>query len=227
MIDKLKTIGGGLATVIGWAYLAAAIAMLLWLPERIRPVYGYQKGTDDLVDRAVVSPKSTPVDDTARPLSLDDKGQGRRETSTHRRRVDGQDDEVRRERVGSPSPHPQGRLYRLAVAEIHRRKSRCGQDPRSRRGFVGRRGERGEFQVTPIWQADCRRLFGEWPDPYDVDQVRRLIPRWLAHYAPRVGAGTAGDMCELYRRGPTGYRRARARRRAAEIAEKTEFSGAS
>ncbi len=210
MIEKLRKIGSAIGTVIGLAYIAGAIVFLLWLPERI-PAYGYQEGTDNLVDRAGPAPAQGHLVD--RPVSLSDREEGQEGSARRPRQMGGP-----RQAPGPKTqadvrgPRPAGRPYGLAVAEIHRRESRCGRDPKSRRGIVGKAGERGEFQVTPIWQRDCRRLFGVWPDPYDLDQVRRLIPAWLAHYAPRVGAVTVDDMCELYRRGPTGYRKWQRRR---------------
>jgi len=98
-------------------------------------------------------------------------------------------------------------VWDRAVKLIHWRESRYGQDPRCRRGVVGPAGERGEFQVTPIWAEDVMRLTGETVDPYDVAQCRRLVRAWLEYYAPRVGASTPEQMAELYRRGPAGYRR--------------------
>lgn len=90
---------------------------------------------------------------------------------------------------------------------IHFRESRCGQDPRCRRGIIGDAGERGEYQVTPIFVEDVKRLSGLTIDPYDNDSCRGGITVWLGHYVPIVGATTIEQQYELYRRGAKGYRR--------------------
>ena len=70
----------------------------------------------------------------------------------------------------------------------------------------GKAGELGEFQLTPIWIADCRELFGVQVNPFDDAQCREIIPRWLARRAPEAGAVTAEDMAEMFRLGPRGFR---------------------
>ena len=70
----------------------------------------------------------------------------------------------------------------------------------------GPAGELGEFQLTPIWIEDCRKLFGVTVNPFDVDQCREIIPRWLARRAPEAGAVTPEDMAEMFRLGPRGFR---------------------
>ncbi len=99
---------------------------------------------------------------------------------------------------------PDSDLFAQAVQVIHHRESRSGADPRCRQ--TGPCGEIGEYQMTPIWLADCARL-GIDVDPLDNESCRRAIRAWLAYYAPRLGAETPEHMAELYRRGPSGYRR--------------------
>ena len=77
---------------------------------------------------------------------------------------------------------------------------------------VCRRCER--WNLSPIeerWEAieDCERLFGTSPPPDDPKAVAGYVKAWLRYYGPRVGAKTVDDLAELYRRGPTGYRRSR------------------
>lgn len=98
-------------------------------------------------------------------------------------------------------------LYVEALDEIHWRESRRGADPRSRPGIVGPAGERGEFQVTPIFIADVERIAEFRIDPDDMASCRKGITIWLSHYSPRVGAVTTEELYQLYRRGPTGYRK--------------------
>lgn len=96
-----------------------------------------------------------------------------------------------------------------ATHAIYFLESRCGADPRAARGIVGPAGERGGFQTTPIFWADCRRLYHQLDqragrgagigvhlsthysgrDPahevgaYDDTLCRLLIALWLEHYA--------------------------------------------
>ena len=97
-------------------------------------------------------------------------------------------------------------VYADAIDEIHWRESRNGEDSRCR--LTGQAGEMGEFQVREIFIQDVKRIGGNAIDPYDLESCRMGIRTWLKHYAPRVGAETPDQMCELYRRGPTGYREA-------------------
>ena len=106
----------------------------------------------------------------------------------------------------------QGPIGRRLLDYIWLRESDCGQDPRCLPGRVGRFGERGEYQVTPIFCRDYRRLTGQTLDPYNNSQCRYAIVVWMSYYAPRVGAESMNDLYELYRRGPTGYRRWQKRR---------------
>jgi len=94
-----------------------------------------------------------------------------------------------------------------ALDEIHRRESSCGQDPKARPGVVGPAGEEGEYQITPIFRADVKRLFGVDIDPHDrTGELRYWIWEWLRYYAPRVGASTVEELYQLYHLGPTGFR---------------------
>lgn len=87
------------------------------------------------------------------------------------------------------------------------RESSCGRNPRAGRGYIGNAGEEGEYQVTPIFVRDVQRISGHRIDPYDNDSCRKGIVSWLNHYAPIVNANTTNELYNLYRRGPTGYRR--------------------
>ena len=103
-------------------------------------------------------------------------------------------------------------VYAKAVQLIHWRESRNGRDPRCKRGMVGAAGEQGEYQITPIWVADIHRLFSIRIDPFDTAGCRMAINRWLRYWEPKTNARSVGDMAELYRRGPTGFRRWKRRR---------------
>ena len=103
-------------------------------------------------------------------------------------------------------PMPTGdKLYTAAAIEIYRRESSLGLDPKARPGVIGPDGERGPFQVRPIWYRDIKQLFGEEVDPDDTNRTWWQVWRWLEYYGPRVGATTVDDLYEMYRRGPTGY----------------------
>ena len=108
--------------------------------------------------------------------------------------------------MGFPLPRKNEELYAKAVVEIYLRESKCGTDPKARRGVIGLKGEQGDFQVTPIWCEDIKRLFGEEVHPYNNVKLWGQIIRWLEYYGPRVGAVTVDDLAEMYRRGPSGFR---------------------
>ena len=93
-----------------------------------------------------------------------------------------------------------------ALPLIHHMESRFGADPKCARGIVGSAGEKGEWQVTPIWCADAERITGMAADPYDVERTRYQVYAWLCWYGPRVGATTRWELYELYKRGPSGFR---------------------
>jgi hypothetical protein len=98
-------------------------------------------------------------------------------------------------RHGSPSgSSPGADIFDQAVDYIHKRESDYGRDPKAKRGIVGAAGERGAYQITPVFERDIRRLFGVEIDPYDTDALRKYIPLWLAHYRP-----TTTSVAELYR----------------------------
>jgi len=85
--------------------------------------------------------------------------------------------------------------------------SRNGMDPNCAKGIIGPAGERGPWQITPIWVEDCERLFGVTVDPYDYKQCRSHVQLWLEHYVPLAGCETHYEVHQLYRRGLNGYRR--------------------
>lgn len=101
-------------------------------------------------------------------------------------------------------------LYAVVLDEIHWRESRRGADPKCRQ--IGLAGEVGEFQIRPIFIADVERIAGYRIDPADFWSCRKGITIWLSYYAPRVGAETVDEMYELYRCGPSGFRRQRGER---------------
>jgi len=106
----------------------------------------------------------------------------------------------------SPPASAPGDLITQALDYIVLMESRNGQDPGCWPGRIGPSGERGPWQVTPIFIADIERLCGVELDPYDYWQCWDCVEMWLRHYAPRAGCQTIDDIHELYRRGPTGYR---------------------
>jgi len=95
--------------------------------------------------------------------------------------------------------------YEQALDYILQRESNNGKADNL--DVPGPDGELGPWQVTPIWIDDIKRLTGEVVDPMNQVSTRRQVRIWLEHYAPRVGAESKEEMHELYRRGPTGYRR--------------------
>lgn len=96
-------------------------------------------------------------------------------------------------------------LIFAAIDECWWRESRNGQDPRAAPGIIGSAGERGQYQLTPIFIREIARL-GFEVDPYDNDQCRYAAYIYFSYWGPRVGAQTVDELYELYRRGPTGYR---------------------
>ncbi len=88
---------------------------------------------------------------------------------------------------------------------IHFRESRRGTDPRCFRGIVGPAGERGEYQLTPPFTEEVKRLGGS-VDVYDNASCKRAIVLWMDYWAPKRGAESIADKYELFRRGPTGFR---------------------
>jgi len=90
------------------------------------------------------------------------------------------------------------------------RESKCGGDPDSAPGWIGPAGERGPWQITPIFEADCKRLFGceqvFGPMPHVDDLVgwTPFVREWLTYYG--ADCKTIYDLRELYRRGPQGFR---------------------
>jgi len=100
--------------------------------------------------------------------------------------------------------------WSAALNYAHMRESRCGRDPRCLPGRVGPAGERGAYQVTPPFVAEVRRISGFTIDPHDDASCRRGAGIWLDYWGPRVGltpSSPAEQVYELYRRGPSGYRR--------------------
>ncbi|MCE5279394.1 MAG: hypothetical protein ABFD92_02090 [Planctomycetaceae bacterium] len=87
-----------------------------------------------------------------------------------------------------------------AVEYTHYRESRYGMDPRSGRGHVGQAGERGEFQLTPIWLDDYYRLFRVRLDPHAPTPVlQQAVANWYAARGRRFG--DIDRLYELYRTG--------------------------
>ena len=113
--------------------------------------------------------------------------------------------EKRVTQVVKATEKPKQDIHQQAVDVILWAESRNGTAPNL--DVPGPDGELGPWQVTPIWIADIKRLTGETVDPMDTDATRKQVLYWLKHYGPKVGAETVGDFWQLYRRGPTGYRR--------------------
>ncbi len=116
-----------------------------------------------------------------------------------------------REHFVKPGGEGQGAYARLAPKLLLRaidlawwRESRNGTDPNWR--GVGSAGERGEYQLTPIFIADVERICGFVVDPLNNDQCRYGIFAWLTHYAPIVGAETVEELYQLVHLGPDGFR---------------------
>ena len=87
------------------------------------------------------------------------------------------------------------------------RESSRGQNPKCRKGIVGPAGERGQYQITPIFKEDVERIGNFIIDEYNPSSCRDGIIIWMNYYAPRVGAKTVAEKYELYRRGPSGYKK--------------------
>ena len=107
--------------------------------------------------------------------------------------------------VGPAALSPWGAFLDYA----HFRESRCGADPRCLPGRVGPAGERGEFQVTPPFVREVRRISGYTINPHDNRSCRIGASLWLDFWAPRVGLTPWHDVelvYELYNRGPRGFR---------------------
>jgi len=106
-----------------------------------------------------------------------------------------------------------------AVALAWERESSNGADRRSwpihLGGRVGPAGERGAYQLTPVFVADVRRISrsaggpARTVDPYDDAACRWAIRVYLSHYAPRPAtrAETAEELYQLFHLGPGAYRR--------------------
>lgn len=108
-------------------------------------------------------------------------------------------------RASAPPPVPRA-VYSDLMDYFWELESSQGRNPASQPGVVGLAGERGEYQITPIFIRDCRR-FGIELDPYDNDQCRTVIPMWLERYRGDIGIDEGDKLWQLYRRGPTGYRK--------------------
>jgi len=130
---------------------------------------------------------------------IDAGGDGASVILTHAPSTDGLGQSDHSVAPSSPSVEP--------LDLIHLRESSRGTDPRCFRGVVGPAGERGEYQITPIFEAEVKRLGGGSVDVYDTNDCRRAIILWMGYWAPQVDAESVTDRYELYRRGPTGFRR--------------------
>lgn len=94
-----------------------------------------------------------------------------------------------------PSPK-----WAIITDYIWYRESSCGRDAKAKPGIVGAAGERGEYQITPIWIKDIRRLAGVTVDPYNNAQCRWAIGVFYDHYAK---PGMSRDqLYRLYNHGP-------------------------
>lgn len=95
--------------------------------------------------------------------------------------------------------------YLEAIEYAWDRESSRGTDPNWR--IIGAAGEQGQLRQTPINIEDIYRISGEEIDPMDLERARYGMFIYLQEYAPKVEAESVEDLYELYRRGPTGYRR--------------------
>ena len=110
------------------------------------------------------------------------------------------------ERQSPPAAAP-GSFIDDCLDYIVQAESRGGADPKCFRGEVGPAGERGAWQVTPIYVADIKRLYSVDLDPYDFDGCRYYAGKWLEHYMTHTTVTTAYEAHQLYRRGLVGYRK--------------------
>jgi hypothetical protein len=87
------------------------------------------------------------------------------------------------------------------------RESSRGTDPRARPGIIGAAGERGQYQVTPIFVADVKRVSGFAIDPDDNASCKTGIVLWYQFWLSRVPPPKGmHEHWVLYNRGPSGYR---------------------
>ena len=100
---------------------------------------------------------------------------------------------------------PAGSIYQQALDYIDFREGDYGTNPKCARGIIGPAGERGRFQITPIFIEDVLRLFGRRIDPYDRRQCQKYILLYLRHYRPEATSVEALYRC--YNAGPTGAKR--------------------
>ena len=93
------------------------------------------------------------------------------------------------------------------------RESRYGTDPKCK--VIGKCGERGEYQIRPIFIADVKRISGYEINPYDNQSCRRGIAIWIDYYTRLAGIDCHDykEVYELYRRGYVGYTKWKAERR--------------
>ena len=90
--------------------------------------------------------------------------------------------------------------WAAVLDRIHARESSRGLADTSRPGPAG---EMGEYQVTPIFIADVRRITGRAFDPYDPNDTRRAIIAWLTHYLGPAGHADPARCYRAYRYGPS------------------------
>ncbi|RLF48909.1 MAG: hypothetical protein DRN20_03475 [Thermoplasmata archaeon] len=109
------------------------------------------------------------------------------------------------------NPHKTNITWGEILNYIWMRESYYGRDPKCK--LIGKHGERGEYQITPIFIEDVKRISGYTINPYDNQSCRKGIKIWLKHYIPLTDARTKEEIYELYRRGLTGYKRWRERRK--------------
>ena len=114
---------------------------------------------------------------------------------------------VRLQPIGTAVSGPALTDVFAALDYIWGMESTKGLDPRWR--IEGPASERGEYRLTKIFIEDVERICGFVIDPFDNDKCRYGIFIWLKYYAPSAGAKTVEQMCELFRLGPSGYRKAR------------------
>lgn len=89
---------------------------------------------------------------------------------------------------------------------VWERESSCGTDPK--RLLQGPAGELGDYQITPIFVEDVKRL-GYEVDRLDPESSRFAAMLWIDHYSKKIPDWESlpiETQYELYRRGYKGFK---------------------
>jgi len=100
----------------------------------------------------------------------------------------------------------------------HLRESHRGQDVKSRPGVIGPKGERGQYQLRPIFIDEIQRLHGWRPDPDNVQESQTAAFLWILHYSKQAERQlgrkiSIHEMRSIYRYGYEGWMEPRRRKR--------------